>query len=70
MLGVPDIFTKMSAIGYISMQTGYGRRVIERIMKELEEQGRISLERDFDHSKYVISRGDVELIIRVLRREI
>ncbi len=62
-----EYLSKSRAIIIISAQTGYGRRVIENKMAELGTQGRIALIPDpGDKRSQLISRTDVDLIIRAL----
>jgi len=60
---------KTQAISIISLETGYGRRVIEKTMDKLAEQGRIKVDPDPDGRALRISRADVELVIKVLKGE-
>jgi len=62
--------SKIQAISIAIAETGYGRRTIERVMDKLTQEGRITIGLDFDGRTYRISRADVDLLIRVLKREI
>ncbi len=62
--------SKIQAISIAIAETGYGRRTIERVMDKLIQEGRITMGLDFDGRTYRISRADVDLLIRVLKREI
>ena len=62
--------TKTQAIGLINMETGYGRRVIEKWMEKLEQMGRIKILDDPDGRALRISRTDVDIIIQALKGEI
>jgi RNA-binding protein YhbY len=67
----PQAFlTKQNAVARISMSTGRGRRIIERVMNQLEEKKLIKIELDFDGRTYQISPKDVELVIKVLNRQV
>lgn len=65
-----EYVSKIQAIAQAMAATGYGRRTVERIMDKLAQEKRITLGLDFDGRTYRIARADVELLIRVLRREI
>jgi hypothetical protein len=62
--------SKTQAISRISVETGFGRRVIEKTMDKLEEQGRIRIIDSPDGRALRISQADVEIIIKVLNGEI
>jgi len=62
--------SKTQAISLISVETGFGRRVIEKTMDKLEEQGRIKVIDSPDGRALRISRSDVDVIIKVLNGEI
>ena len=60
--------TKTNAVSYICMQSGYGRPSVERTLKQLQEAGRIH-PTVLSHAT-LFSRADIELVIKVLKREI
>ena len=62
--------SRIQAIAQVMAATGYGRRTVDRIMDKLAQEGRITIGLDFDGRTYRISRTDIELIIKVLKREI
>jgi biotin operon repressor len=62
--------SKTQAISIIGIETGYGRRVIEKTIDNLLQQGRIRILEAPDARALRISRTDVELIIKVLKGEI
>ena len=61
--------TKTQAITIIKEATGYGRRVIEKTMDMLVQQGRIKILDSPDARALRISRADVESVIRHLQGE-
>jgi hypothetical protein len=61
---------KQDAIALIRVETGYGRRVIDQMLDKLNDEGRITIHKDFDGRSLRISRDDIALVIRVLKREI
>jgi hypothetical protein len=63
-----EFTTKTNAVSYICMQTGYGRPSVERALKQLQEAGRIH-PTTLPHAT-LLSRADIELIIKVLKKEI
>lgn len=68
---MPDdgYMSKGEAMEYVREKTGYGRRVIERVMSELEEAGAIHFYPDPGHLQTrIIHIHDVERIIVALRR--
>jgi hypothetical protein len=62
--------SKTQAISIISMETGFGRRVIEKMMDKLERQGRIKILDSPDGRALRIARTDVDIITQVLKGEI
>jgi hypothetical protein len=65
-----EYVTKYQAIMLITLETGYGRYIIERKMDELLNKGVIHLEEDpADRRKYRLPRPEIELIIKALRGE-
>jgi hypothetical protein len=62
--------SKTQAISIISVETGFGRRVIEKMMDNLVQQGRIKILDSPDGRALRITRIDVELIIKVLKGDI
>jgi hypothetical protein len=64
-----NYLTKTNAIAYISMQTGYGRPIIERTMKQLQDAGRIQLLSPSFARAILISKDDVEIVISVLKSQ-
>ncbi len=68
---MPDEYlSKTQAISLIMVETGFGRRVIEKMLDRLSEEGRIRFVPGFDGRSLRISRPDAETVIRVLKREI
>jgi len=65
-----EYLSKAQAVAMAMAETGYGKRIIDRVMDRLSQEGRITVELDFDGRTYRISRADVSLIIQVLKREI
>ena len=65
-----DYMSKSQAMALITIETGYGRRTIEKAFERLEQEGRIKLSLDFDGRTYRISRADVDIVIKYLNREI
>jgi hypothetical protein len=65
-----DYLSKTQAISAIMVATGYGRRVIEKILDRLTDEKRIRFVPGFDGRTLHISRTDVELVIKVLKHEI
>jgi hypothetical protein len=63
-------YTKTQALALIGLETGFGRRVIEKIMNKLVEKGRIKVLDSPDVRALWISRADVDLIIQALKGEI
>jgi len=71
MYDVPlDYVTRQDAIALIRVETGYGRRIIDNMLDKLNKEGRINIQLDFDGRTYRISRADIDLVIRILKREI
>ena len=62
--------SKTQAISIISVETGFGRRVIEKMMDKLEEQGRIKIVDSPDGRALRLSRADVDLIIKALNGQV
>jgi hypothetical protein len=58
--------TKTQAIAFIGVETGFGRRVIEKAMDTLLQQGRIKIFESPDSRALRISRADMDIIIRGL----
>ena len=56
-----SMMSKSQAISLINVETGYGRRIIEKTFARLEQDGRIKFILDFDGRTYQISRTDVDL---------
>jgi hypothetical protein len=69
--GVPEEYvSKYQAIMLITLETGYGRYIIERAMDELMSKGLLHMEEDpADHRKYRIPRSEIALIVKALRGE-
>ncbi len=65
-----DYLTKTNAVSYISMQTGYGRYIVERTLKQLEEEGKISFATGIDARALFISSEHVEYVINYLKRKV
>jgi len=64
-----DPINKSKAISIISLETGYGRRVIENKMNELAQGGKITMFPDpGDRRIVLISRADVQVIIQSLKK--
>jgi hypothetical protein len=65
-----DFVSKYQAIMLITLETGYGRYIIERAMDELVSKGLIHLEEDpADHRKYRMPRSEIAIIVKRLRGE-
>ncbi len=62
--------SKTQALALINLETGYGRRVVEKWMEKLVETGRIKILDDPDGRAMRISRTDVDFIIRFLKGEV
>jgi hypothetical protein len=65
-----DVFvSKTQAISIVSVETGFGRRVIEKAMDTLEQAGRIKIHVPPEGHAIRIRRSDVDVIIRYLKGE-
>lgn len=64
-----EYMTKTQAVQQIAQETGYGRRVIERTFDKLEATGRIRVRKGPDARSLLISRSDMNIIIRELKME-
>jgi len=65
-----DVFvSKSQAMSIITVETGFGRRVIEKAMDTLEQAGRIKIHIPPEGHAIRIRRGDVDVIIRYLKGE-
>jgi hypothetical protein len=68
---MPDEYlSKTQAVSRIMVETGFGRRVIDKILDRLTNEGRIRFVPGFDGRSLRISHEDVALVIKVLKREI
>ena len=61
-----DYMNKTAAVNYISLQTGFGRRVVEKALDQLQQEGRIKLITTSYSRLIHISKQDVELVINIL----
>lgn len=67
---MPDMLMKTKAISEAMAETGFGRRVVENKMAELETRGLIHITPSpADKRVLLISRTDLELVIRSLKGE-
>ena len=64
---VEGYLPKMSAVSYISTQTGFGRPTIERTIQRLQEEGRVKPTKVAN--VLLFSPADMELVIKVLKGE-
>jgi hypothetical protein len=62
--------TKTQALALIGIETGFGRRVIEKMIDKLEEKGRIKVLDSPDGRALRISRSDIDFIIQALKGEV
>ncbi len=62
-----DYLAKMAAIAHIGVRTRIGRTTIERTMKRLQDEGRITP--IIYPNTILYSPEDIELVIRVLKGE-
>jgi hypothetical protein len=68
---MPDEYlSKTQALSLIMVETGFGRRVIEKILDRLIDEKRIRFVPGFDGRSLRISRPEVDIVIKVLKREI
>ncbi len=65
-----EYYSRIQAIAQVMVATGFGRRTVDKMIDKLAEDGRITIGLDFDGRTYRISRTDIELVIKVLKREI
>ncbi len=61
---------KTNAISLISVATGYGRRVVVKTIDKLVEEGRIKILESPRGNTLEISRDDIDLVIKILKREV
>ncbi len=67
---MPDVFVnKSQAMSIITVETGFGRRVIEKAMDALEQEGRIKVYVSPNSHSVRMRRSDVDVIIRYLKGE-
>jgi len=65
-----EYVSKYQAIMLITLETGYGRYIIERAMDELMSKGLVHLEEDpADRRKYRMPRSEIAVIVKTLRGE-
>ncbi len=64
-----EYVTKTQAVSQIAQETGFGRRVIERTFDRLEAVGRIHVRKGPDARFLLISRADINIIIKELKME-
>ncbi len=69
-MSAQPMLSKSQAMSLINVETGYGRRIIEKTFSRLVAEGRIRFILDFDGQTQRITREDVEIVIKVLKREI
>jgi len=61
-------YTKTQAVNIISVETGYGRRVIEHKMDELTAEGKINIIPDPIYSRqFRITRAEIDIVISTLK---
>jgi len=65
-----EYVNKTNAISIISMATGFGRRVVVKIMDRLADEGKIHILESPRGNTLEISRDDIDLVIKVLKREV
>lgn len=63
-----DYLTKTIAVNYISMQSGYGRHVVEKTLNQLQDEGHITYVNGPDSRALLISREHVDYVIAFLKR--
>ncbi len=63
--------TKTRAINYAMLETGFGRRIIENTIDDLERKGLIKVTpHPVDKRLLVISREDIQTLIKALKGEL
>ena len=65
-----EYVSKTNAISLISVATGYGRRVVLKTLDRLVEEGRIKIIDSPRGNTLEISRNDIDIVIKILKREI
>jgi hypothetical protein len=57
-------YGKMEALAVVKERTGYGWRIAERVIQELADAGKVTLQPSFDRSyAWLISKDDLEKVI-------
>jgi DNA-binding MarR family transcriptional regulator len=62
-----DFVTKTEAIKLIGIESGYGRHIVERKLRELARRGEITIERNpSDKRKLRIPKTDISVVVSKL----